>query len=147
MSTRKPPAAPKAVDLEGEAVHWDFRNAMSYGDYLGLKALLGCQKPLSGAHDETLFIVIHQASELWIKLCLHEIAAAIGQIRKDDLGPAFKMMAGPRSSLRIWPIAAAISCRQSLIHNSLAWWMTMNRVSSCAPDSGFWQPSSAFNPR
>jgi tryptophan 2,3-dioxygenase len=93
MSTRKPPAAPKAVDLEGEAVHWDFRNAMSYGDYLGLKALLGCQKPLSGAHDETLFIVIHQASELWIKLCLHEIAAAIGQIREDDLGPAFKMMA------------------------------------------------------
>jgi tryptophan 2,3-dioxygenase len=66
---------------------------MSYGDYLGLKGLLTAQQPLSGAHDEMLFIVIHQSSELWIKLCLHEIAAAIRQIRADDLGPAFKMMA------------------------------------------------------
>lgn len=82
-----------AVDLKGEGVHWDFRDSMSYGDYLGLKDLLACQRPLSGAHDETLFIVIHQASELWIKLCLHEIAGAIRQIRADDLGPAFKMMA------------------------------------------------------
>jgi tryptophan 2,3-dioxygenase len=65
---------------------------MSYGDYLGLETLLECQRPLSGAHDEMLFIVIHQASELWIKLCLHEISGAIGQIRADDLGPAFKMM-------------------------------------------------------
>src|SRR5882724_2033811 len=95
MTTRKTrtlvPAL--AVDLKGERVHWDFRDAMSYGDYLGLKDLLACQRPLSGAHDETLFIVSHQASELWIKLCLHEIAGAIRQIRADDLGPAFKMMA------------------------------------------------------
>jgi len=82
-----------AVDLTGENVHWDFREAMSYADYLRLSDLLACQKPLTGQHDETLFIVIHQASELWIKLCLHEIAAAIRQIRADDLGPAFKMMA------------------------------------------------------
>jgi tryptophan 2,3-dioxygenase len=82
-----------AVDLKGENVHWDFRREMSYADYLGLKDLLACQKPLSGAHDETLFIVIHQSSELWMKLCLHEIAGAIRQIRADDLGPAFKMMA------------------------------------------------------
>jgi tryptophan 2,3-dioxygenase len=81
-----------AVDLSGENVHWDFREAMSYADYLRLSDLLACQKPLTGQHDETLFIVIHQASELWIKLCLHEIAAAIRQIRADDLGPAFKMM-------------------------------------------------------
>jgi len=65
---------------------------MSYGDYLHLSELLNCQRPLSGQHDETLFIVIHQASELWIKLCLHEIAGAIRQIRADELGPAFKMM-------------------------------------------------------
>ena len=65
---------------------------MSYGDYLHLPELLACQQPLSGQHDETLFIVIHQASELWIKLCLHEIAGAIRQIRADELGPAFKMM-------------------------------------------------------
>ena len=95
MATRKTRTlvpAP-AIDLKGEQVHWDFRDAMSYGDYLGLKDLLACQRPLSGAHDEMLFIVIHQASELWIKLCLHEIAGAIRQIRADDLGPAFKMMA------------------------------------------------------
>lgn len=91
--TSKIPSTPLAVDLKGEAVHWDFRNAMSYGDYLGLETLLSAQRPLSGAHDETLFIVIHQASELWIKLCLHEVCGAIRQIRKDELGPAFKMMA------------------------------------------------------
>lgn len=82
-----------AVDLADENVHWDFRESMSYGDYLGLKDLLSCQRPLTEEHDETLFIIMHQASELWIKLCLHEIAGAIRQIRGDDLGPAFKMMA------------------------------------------------------
>lgn len=95
MAARKRSSAKPAhaVDLKDEKVHWDFRQEMSYGDYLGLKTLLSAQKPLSGAHDETLFIVIHQSSELWIKLCLHEITAAIRQIRDDDLGPAFKMMA------------------------------------------------------
>jgi tryptophan 2,3-dioxygenase len=94
MAIRKsaPSKAPRTVDLEGEKVHWDFRDAMSYSDYLGLKGLLACQRPLSGQHDETLFIIIHQASELWIKLCLHEVAAAIRQIRQGELGPAFKMM-------------------------------------------------------
>ena len=94
MATRKTPTLGPAlaVDLKGEGVHWDFRDAMSYSDYLGLKDLLACQRPLSGQHDETLFIIIHQASELWIKLCLHEITAAIRQIRQGELGPAFKMM-------------------------------------------------------
>jgi tryptophan 2,3-dioxygenase len=83
---------PASVDLSGEQVHWDMRGAMSYGDYLQLDHLLAAQTPLTGQHDEMLFIVIHQASELWIKLCLHEIAGAIRQIRADELGPAFKMM-------------------------------------------------------
>lgn len=82
-----------AVDLSSEPVHWDLREAMSYGDYLGLKTLLNSQHPLTDQHDETLFIIIHQASELWIKLCLHEIGGAIRQIRKGELGSAFKMMA------------------------------------------------------
>lgn len=90
----RPPKAPSAppIDLSGEKVHWDFRKEMSYGDYLQLNTLLSAQKPMSEHHDETLFIVIHQASELWIKLCLHEITAAIRQIREGDLGIAFKMM-------------------------------------------------------
>ena len=65
---------------------------MSYGDYLDLGKLLAAQNPKTDQHDEMLFIVIHQASELWIKLCLHEIAGASRQIRADELGPAFKMM-------------------------------------------------------
>lgn len=89
----KTPPGPVSVDLTSEAVHWDFRETMSYGDYLRLDDLLGCQRPLTGMHDEMLFILMHQASELWIKLCLHEIAGAIRQIRSGDLGPAFKMMA------------------------------------------------------
>lgn len=94
MPITPPPAPPKpAVDLAGENVHWDFRKDMSYADYLKLNTLLSAQAPLTEHHDETLFIVIHQASELWIKLCLHEIAAAIRQIRDGDLGIAFKMMA------------------------------------------------------
>lgn len=88
MAEKKP-----GIDLTGEKIHWDFKGAMSYGDYLGLKDLLACQRPLSESHDETLFIVIHQATELWLKLCLHEIEAAIRQIRDGELGPAFKMMA------------------------------------------------------
>lgn len=96
MTSKQRPEEPvkgPAVDLSGENIHWDFRRSMSYGDYLHLKDLLSCQGPLTAQHDEILFIVMHQASELWIKLCLHEIDGAIRQIRADDLGPAFKMMA------------------------------------------------------
>jgi tryptophan 2,3-dioxygenase len=93
MSTDLPADEAGHVDLSGENVHWDLKDAMSYGDYLGLSDLLACQRPLTDRHDELLFVVIHQASELWMKLCLHEIGAAIRQIRADDLGPASKMMA------------------------------------------------------
>lgn len=85
--------APSAIDLSGEHVHWDFSEAMSYGDYLALRELLNCQRPLTREHDEILFIVMHQASELWIRLCLHEVGGAIRQIRAGELGPAFKMLA------------------------------------------------------
>ncbi len=71
----------------------DFAGSMSYGDYLHLDAVLGAQHPLSGAHDEMLFIVQHQTSELWMKLMLHELAAAIGAVAADDLPLAFKMLA------------------------------------------------------
>ncbi|HLG53004.1 MAG TPA: tryptophan 2,3-dioxygenase [Steroidobacteraceae bacterium] len=73
-------------------IHWNLDQSMSYGQYLQLDKVLSAQKPLSGQHDEMLFIVIHQASELWMKLCLHELAATRAQIRADDLEPAFKML-------------------------------------------------------
>jgi tryptophan 2,3-dioxygenase len=77
----------------GEDIHWDLSESLTYGDYLHLDSVLGAQVPRSTHHDEMLFIVMHQASELWIKLCIHELRAATEQIRQDDLGPAFKMLA------------------------------------------------------
>ena len=79
--------------VHDERAQLDFSQSMSYGDYLQLDAILTAQKPLSPAHDEMLFIVQHQTSELWMKLMLHELSAAIGHIAKDELPPAFKMLA------------------------------------------------------
>ncbi len=76
-----------------ERAQLDFSRDMSYGDYLQLDAILNAQKPLSPAHDEMLFIVQHQTSELWMKLMLHELHAAIAHIARDELQPAFKMLA------------------------------------------------------
>lgn len=66
---------------------------VTYSSYLDLERILAAQHPTSGAHDEMLFIVVHQASELWLKLCLHELCAARDHIAADDLRPAFKMLA------------------------------------------------------
>ena len=85
-------ALPEAIVHE-ERAQLDFSQSMSYGDYLQLDAVLTAQKPLSPAHDEMLFIVQHQTSELWMKLMLHELRAAIGHIAGDALQPAFKMLA------------------------------------------------------
>jgi tryptophan 2,3-dioxygenase len=65
---------------------------ITYRSYLRLDDLLACQTPLSDAHDELLFISIHQASEIWMKLCLHELRAARAQIAADDVSPALKML-------------------------------------------------------
>ncbi|HEU4821011.1 MAG TPA: tryptophan 2,3-dioxygenase family protein [Qipengyuania sp.] len=66
---------------------------VTYSSYLDLDRILAAQHPVSGAHDEMLFIIVHQASELWLKLCLHELTAARDCIARDDLRPAFKMLA------------------------------------------------------
>ena len=84
--------APEDIVRE-EGAQLDFSRDMSYGDYLQLDAILGAQKPLSPAHDEMLFIIQHQTSELWMKLMLHELKAAIAHIASDELQPAFKMLA------------------------------------------------------
>ena len=85
-------ATPEAI-VHAERAQLDFSQSMSYGDYLQLDAILSAQKPLSPAHDEMLFIVQHQTSELWMKLMLHELPAAIAHIARDELPPAFKMLA------------------------------------------------------
>lgn len=92
MSAETPSGKSGAVDLSDEKVHWDLGESQSYGQYLGLSKILSAQQPLSYEHDEMLFIIIHQASELWMKLCLHELTAALDHIRRDDLGPSFKML-------------------------------------------------------
>ncbi len=88
-----PGPVPGSVPLGAEAVETDFARRMSYGDYLGLDQLLAAQKPLSGQHDEMLFIVIHQVQELWMKLMAQELGLAMRCIRADDLRPAFKATA------------------------------------------------------
>jgi len=75
-----------------DSIHTDFKEDMSYGDYLALEQILSAQKPLSNQHDEMLFITIHQTSELWLKLAGHELAEAIGNIRDGDFGHAFKVI-------------------------------------------------------
>jgi tryptophan 2,3-dioxygenase len=81
----------KSMGMERE-IQTDFAKAMSYGDYLQLDKILSSQHRLSGHHDEMLFIIIHQASELWMKLILHEVTAAIECIQRNDLEPSFKML-------------------------------------------------------
>ncbi|CAM4132518.1 tryptophan 2,3-dioxygenase [Bordetella tumulicola] len=76
-----------------EKAQLDFSRDMSYSDYLHLDELLGAQHPLSPEHNEMLFIVQHQTSELWMKLMLHELQAAIAHVAQDKLPPAFKMLA------------------------------------------------------
>ena len=93
------PSTAQASDAVGERIvqeehaELDFDGRMSYGDYLQLDAILNAQKPLSPEHNEMLFIVQHQTSELWMKLMLHELQAAVACIRQDELPDAFKMLA------------------------------------------------------
>lgn len=78
------------VEVTTEQVHWD--PDVSYGSYLQLDRLLACQQRRSGEHDEMLFIIIHQASELWLKLCVFEVEAAMERIGAGEVGPALKML-------------------------------------------------------
>ncbi len=80
-------------DPSRDGAQMSFDGRMSYGDYLRLDDILGAQRPLSEAHDELLFIIQHQTSELWMRLALHEIDAARTAIASDRLHQAFKVMA------------------------------------------------------
>ena len=82
----------QARDASWHGAQMDMRASMSYGDYLGLEQILSAQHPRSPNHNEMLFIVQHQTSELWLKLMLHELHAVRTHIRAGDLPPAFKML-------------------------------------------------------
>jgi tryptophan 2,3-dioxygenase len=112
----------------GSEAHVDFSAAMSYGDYLRLDQLLDCQRPVSAQHDEMLFIIIHQATELWMKLVLHELRAATAQLRQDQLAASFKGMARvsriQAQLIQSWDVLSTLtpadylSFRDSLGHSS-----------------------------
>ncbi|TKD71379.1 tryptophan 2,3-dioxygenase [Pseudalkalibacillus hwajinpoensis] len=80
-------------DTTEASIHTDFKNNMTYGEYLNLDQILSGQNRLSEHHDEMLFIIIHQVSELWMKLILHELRGAIESIENNELSTAFKMLA------------------------------------------------------
>ncbi|GAB3264522.1 tryptophan 2,3-dioxygenase [Chitinimonas naiadis] len=85
---------PNQRDLEA-GIQTDFTDRLSYGGYLRLDQLLAAQQPLSNPpqHDEMLFIVQHQVSELWLKQLIHELRAAIMHVRHDELEACFKILA------------------------------------------------------
>ena len=80
------------VDLSDEPVHWELGSSLSYSEYLQLDKVLGAQKPLTYEHDEMMFIIVHQSSELWMRLMLHELRGVLECVRRDDLDPSFKML-------------------------------------------------------
>lgn len=89
-------SAASAPPEKGDGWHdaqLDFSKSMSYGDYLALDSVLNAQHPLSPDHNEMLFIVQHQTSELWMKLALYELRAALANVHNDALPPAFKQLA------------------------------------------------------
>jgi tryptophan 2,3-dioxygenase len=81
------------VDLSDEPIHWELGSSLSYGEYLQLDKLLDAQKPLTFEHDEMMFIIVHQTSELWLRLFVHELNGVMACVRKDELDPSFKMLA------------------------------------------------------
>ncbi len=90
--TETPPPPGARVDLSDEPVHWDLTGSLSYGDYLQLDVLLSAQKPLTAEHDEMLFIIVHQVSELWMRLMRHELDGVLQCVQRDNLDPSFKML-------------------------------------------------------
>ena len=101
------------VDVSDEAVHWDLGSSLSYGSYLQLAKILDAQQPLTAEHDEMMFIIIHQAAELWMRLFLHELAGVLACVRRDDLGPSFKMLARvsyvQAQLIGIWDVLATMT--------------------------------------
>ncbi len=79
-------------DVE-ESIHTDLEGKMTYGQYLDLQSILNAQHCRSDQHDEMLFIIIHQASELWLKLAGHEVSVAIRNVTEGDFRHAFKVIA------------------------------------------------------
>ncbi|KGX86993.1 tryptophan 2,3-dioxygenase [Pontibacillus litoralis] len=96
-----------------QGIHTNFKENMTYGDYLQLDRILASQHRLSEHHDEMLFIIIHQVSELWMKLILHETQAAIGSIQGGDISTALKRLARVSKTqsqiIQAWDVLATMT--------------------------------------
>lgn len=101
------------VDLSDEPVHWDLGASQSYGEYLQLGKILSAQQPNTAEHDEMLFIVVHQVSELWMRLMLHELEAVAECVRRDSLDPSFKMLSRvgrvQAQLMQVWDVLATMT--------------------------------------
>ncbi|NWQ41674.1 tryptophan 2,3-dioxygenase [Bacillus sp. EB106-08-02-XG196] len=101
-----------SIGLE-KSIQTDFQKAMSYGDYLHLDKILDSQHRLSGHHDEMLFIIIHQTSELWMKLIIHELTEAVQYIRQNHLEPSFKILSRvsriQQQLIRSWSVLSTLT--------------------------------------
>ncbi len=119
-----PSPRPVAVEMSAESADWDVPLSQSYGEYLDLRRLLGAQHPRSVEHNEMLFIIVHQTSELWMKLMLHELAAVMDCVRRDDLPPCFKGLTRvghiQQQLLQVWDVLATLTpADYSRFRNSL----------------------------
>jgi tryptophan 2,3-dioxygenase len=101
------------VDLSDEGVHWDLGTSRSYGEYLQLTQILSAQKPLSFEHDEMMFIIVHQVSELWMRLLRHELDGVLACVRRDDLDPSFKIFGRiglvQQQLLSVWEVLSTMT--------------------------------------
>ena len=114
MSTKQPPGEhSSSIDLSDEPVHWDLGDSQSYGEYLRLDLLLAAQRPLTAEHSEMLFIIVHQVSELWMRLMRHELGGVMDCVRRDDLDPSFKMLSRigrvQAQLMAVWEVLATMS--------------------------------------
>ncbi|MGE7602113.1 tryptophan 2,3-dioxygenase [Peribacillus sp. NPDC097675] len=124
-----------------EGMVTDFEKEMSYGDYLQLDQVLASQRLLSGHHDEMLFIVIHQTSELWMKLILHELTAATELIKEGRLEPSFKMLSRisriQQQLVQSWNVLSTLTPSDYMefrdkLGNSSGFQSFQNRMIECA---------------
>lgn len=124
-----------------EGMVTDFEKEMSYGDYLHLDSILSSQRRLSGHHDEMLFIIIHQTSELWMKLILHELTAATEHITEGRLEPSFKMLSRisriQQQLVQSWSVLSTLTPSDYMefrdkLGNSSGFQSFQNRMIECA---------------
>ncbi len=138
-SSPKPTNSPKQADSQArpkssqtremeDSIHTDFEDDMSYGDYLCLEQVLTAQHPQSDVPDEMLFIIIHQTSELWLKLAGNELDTMIKNVQEGDFSHAFKVISRVKQILnqltQSWNILSTLTpvdylkFRDSLGHSS-----------------------------